>query len=237
MLFALSKRWYVRAMSSFRDAVAATQPVFSGASNAAYITHRDRLDEAAHVAPCVERAVEGELDVTGYRALGRLTRFSPPGLGNFLQGTGRYTPDDAVAAAAIADTTRCVMALGWLFACTPDVEVADRGARDIWDFWAGPSLRDTLSEIVPKDLAGLIHRQGAALLSEKLSAAGLKRRWPSSKLPQIGYQIVQHGFYLRMVQTHEIDEEAFRRVVAERRETGIGSADGRWDWDAYTSDD
>jgi hypothetical protein len=224
-------------MSSFRDAVAASQPLFAGATNEAYIAHRDRLVEAAHVELCVERAVEGELDITGYRALGRLTRFSPPALGNYLNATRRYSPEDPVAAAAIADTTRCVMALGWLFACTPDAPAAERSARDVWDFWAGPSLRDTLSEIVPKDLASLIHQRGASLLGEKLSAVGLKRRRPSSKLPQIGYQIVQHGFYLRMVQSTEIDEAAFRRVVAERRETGIGSADGRWDWDAYACRD
>ena len=40
-----------------------------------------------------------------------------------------------------------------------------------------------------------------------------------------------------MVQTHEVDDAVFRRVVIERRETGIGSTNGRWDWDAYDYDD
>jgi hypothetical protein len=125
------------------------------------------------------------------------------------------------------------MALGWLFCCTPQTEVLDRSARDIWDFWAGPSLRDSLDEIVPKDLARVIHDRGADMLVAQLSEAGLKPRGPRSKPRQIGFQIVQHGFYLRMTQTDEIREDAFRAAVDHRRESRIGPADGRWDWDAY----
>lgn len=219
-------------MSTFQQAVAELQAQFASAANAEYITHLDRLSEASHVEPCVERAVQGELDPSGYRALGRLTKFSPPGLGEYLADKGRYRPGDEAAAAAIADTTRSVMALGWLFCCTPEVAVADRSAGDIWDFWAGASLRDPLDKIVPRDLARMIHHRGSELLIAKLTDAGLKRRGPS-KVGQIGYQIVQHGFYLRMVQTDEIHEDAFRGAVGYRRDSGIGDADGRWAWDAY----
>jgi hypothetical protein len=221
-------------VTTFKDAVAQTQPLFSGAREEAYITHVDRLQEAEHVEPCVMRAVHGELDPSGHRALGRLTSFSPPGLAEYLVGNGRYVPGDEAAANAIADATRCVLALGWLFCCTPQAQVAvDRSARDIWDFWAGPSLRDRLDQIVPKDLARLVHDRGADMLVAKLAEAGLKPRGLSSKPRQMGYQIVQHGFYLRMTQTDEIREDAFRAAVAGRRESGIGSADSRWDWDAY----
>jgi hypothetical protein len=223
---------YGQPVSAFQQAVADVQPQFDSAANSRYITHPDRLSEAAHVEACVDRAVEGELDPTGYRALGRLTKFSPPGLGEYLAGKARYRPDDEAAAAAIADTTRAVMALGWLFCCTLEAAIAGRSARDIWDFWAGASLRDPLNKIVPRDLARLIHQRGAELLVAKLTDAGLKRRGPS-RVGQIGDQIVQHGFYLRMVQTDEIHEEAFRNAVDFRQSTGIGDADGRWDWDAY----
>jgi hypothetical protein len=81
-------------VSSFRDAVARTQPVFSDAQNAAYITHVDRLDDAARVEECVRRAVHGELDSTGYRALGRLTKYSPPGPAEYLADKGRFAPGD-----------------------------------------------------------------------------------------------------------------------------------------------
>ena len=40
-----------------------------------------------------------------------------------------------------------------------------------------------------------------------------------------------------MTQTDEIREDAFRDAIALRRETGIGSAEGRWDWDAYPTMD
>jgi hypothetical protein len=222
-------------VSTFQQAVAELQPQFASAAHADYITDPERLPEAAQVEPCVDRAVQGELDPTGYRALGRLTKFSPPGLGEYLAGKGRYQPNDHAAAAAIADTTRSVMALGWLFCCTPDAEMADRSARDIWDFWAGASLRDSLHQIVPKRLARLIHQRGDELLVAKLTEAGLKRRGPS-KVGQIGYQLVQHGVYLRMTQTSEIREDAFRNAVGYRRETGVGDADGRWAWDTYDAE-
>jgi hypothetical protein len=221
---------------AFSEAVAAVQPSFAGAASAAYIMHTDRLGEAEHVEPIVARAVYGELDPTGHHAVGRVTRFSPPGLGEYLAGKGRYTPDDERAAAVIADTTRSVMALGWLFMCSPEAPVTDRSARDIWDFWAGVSLRDPLDRVVEKDLARLIHRNGAGMLVSKLKDAGLKPRL-GGQVSQIGYQIVQHGCYLRMVQTIEIDEQAFRSAIGFRRDTGIGDADGRWDWDAYPVDD
>lgn len=219
-------------MSTFREAVADVQSLFVGATHEVFMTHRARLDEAERVEPCVVRAVYGELDPTGYRAVGRPTKFSPPGLGEYLATKGRYTRDDPVAAAAIADATRNVMALGWLFCCTPEVEVADRTARDIWDFWAGPSLRDPLDQIVPKKLARLIHDRGAGMLVAELKTAGLMRRG-SSTVRQIGYQIVQHGFYLRMVQSLEITETSFRAAVSARRSSGPGPAGGRWEWGAY----
>jgi len=222
-------------VTTFREAVAGCQPLFAGATHEIFITHADRLDEAQHVEPCVTRAVYGELDPTGYRAVGRLTKFSPSGLGEYLATKGRYTPDDPVAAATIAAATRNVMALGWLFCCTPEAEVGDRAARDIWDFWAGPTLRDPLDQIVPKDLARLVHHKGAEMLVAELKNAGLKRRGPS-RLDQIGYQIVQHGFYLRMVQSVEISESSFLEAVSARRESGLGSAGGRWEWDAYPDD-
>jgi hypothetical protein len=219
-------------VSSFRDAVASVQPVFAGAANEAYMTHADRLGEADHVEPIVSRAVFGELDPTGHHAVGRVTRFSPPGLAEYLSSKGRYNPGDEPAEAAIADATSSVMALGWLFMCTPDAPAAERTARDIWDFWAGVSLRDALDQVVEKNLARLIHRNGADMLATKLKDAGLKPRL-GAQVSQIGFQIVQHGCYLRMVQTVEIDEQAFRKAIEFRRDTGIGSADGRWDWDAY----
>jgi len=175
-------------VSAFSDAVAAVQPVFAGAANAAYITHADRLDEAEHVEPIVARAVYGELDPTGHHAVGRVTRFSPPGLGVYLSGKGRYTPGDERSAASIADTTRSVMALGWLFMCAPEAPVADRSARDIWNFWAGVSLRDPLDKVVEKGLARLIHRNGARMLATKLKDAGLKPRLGGGQVSQIGYR-------------------------------------------------
>ena len=139
---------------SFSDPIAETQPLFSDARHADYLTHTDRLEEATtRVEECVGRAVHGELDTTGYRALGRLTKFSPPGLAEYLAGKGRFALGDQTAAGAIAESACEVMALGWLFCCTPQTQVLDRSARDVWDFWAGPSLRDSLDQIVPKDLA------------------------------------------------------------------------------------
>jgi hypothetical protein len=219
-------------VNRFRDAVVETQPMFEGATHASYITHVDRLDEADLVEPCIERAVYGELDPTGHRALGRLTKLSPPGLAEYLTRKKRYRNGDPVVAEAIGAAARSVMALGWLFCCHPEAEMADRSARDIWDFWAGPSLRDSLGDVAGKPLARLIHNSASTVLANMLREAGLKRRGPS-KVDYVAMQMSQNGFYLRMTQTTEINDDVFLQAVSSRRETGIGSADGRWDWDAY----
>ena len=221
----------------FAEAVAQMQPRFAGAAHEEFLLDPQRCTEAMGVSLVVERAVLGEMDLDGRRALGRLTKFSPPGLANYLNVKGKFTPDDPQQAAVLSRAARKVLALGWLFAATADAEIASRSERDIWDVWAGPSLRDELHAVVPKDLAGLIHKNGAGVLVSDLKEAGMTRLLGGSKLHQIGFQIVQNGFYLRMIQTTEIADQVFERALAARQRMGADFVGGRWEWDGYGNDE
>lgn len=217
----------------FAEAVTEMQPRFAGTANESFLLDPQRCAEASAVALPVERVVLGEMDPDGRRALGRLTKFSPPALANYLSVKRRFTPGDPGQEAVLTRAARKVLALGWLFAATPETRIADRSDREIWDVWAGPSLRDDLHAVVPRDLARLIHNNGADLLVGDLKEAGMTRLLGGSKLRQIGFQIVQNGFYLRLTQTNEMADEVFSGALAQRRRLGAGFAGGRWDWEAY----
>lgn len=215
-------------MSTFEAAIIEMQPLFDGASPdvAAYITADERRAEARQAEGCVGRAVSGELDPTGALAIGRYTRFSPPGLGQRLASKGRFDPGDAEQRRLLAHAVRKTLAVGWLFACSPEAPMADRDEKDVWAFWAS-SIRDELSKVIddPK-LVKMIHDAGRDTLIAELKQAGMTSALGASKLHQVGFHLAQGGYYLRMIQTEEITEEGFARLA----HLGVPE---RWAWDAY----
>ena len=198
-------------MSTFEAAIIEMQPLFDGASPevAAYITADERRAEARQAEGCVSRAVSGELDPTGALAIGRYTRFSPPGLGERLASKGRFDPSDAEQRQLLAHAVRKTLAVGWLFACSPEAPMADRDEKDVWASWAS-SIRDELSKVIddPK-LVKMIHDVGRDTLIADLKQAGMTSVLGGSKLHQVGFHLAQGGYYLRMIQTEEIKEEGF----------------------------
>ena len=215
-------------VSTFESAIIEIQPLFEGAAPevAAYITAHERRAEGRLAEGCVRRAVSGELDPTGALAIGRYTRFSPPGLAQRLANKGRFDPTDAEQTRVLAQAVRKTLAVGWLFACSPDAPMADRDERDVWAFWAS-SIRDELSKVVadPK-LVTMIHDAGRNTLIADLKQAGMTSALGASKLHQIGFHLAQGGYYLRMIQTEEITDEGFEKLA----HLGVPE---RWAWDAY----
>lgn len=215
-------------VATFESAIIEIQPLFESAAPqvAAYITADERRAEARLAEGSVCRAVAGELDPTGALAIGRYTRFSPPGLGQRLASKGRFDPMDAEQTGVLAQAVRKTLAVGWLFACSPDAQIADRNERDVWACWAS-SIRGELCQAVddPK-LVTMIHDAGRNTLIADLKQAGMTSALGASKLHQIGFHLAQGGYYLRMIQTEEITDEGFERL-------GHLGVPERWAWDAY----
>jgi hypothetical protein len=228
-------------MSVFADAVAELQPRFADMPDqqlAAYITAPERLPEAAAVDGCVQRAVAGELDPTGYLAISRYTPLSPPGLAELLMRKRKYNPDNADQQEIVATSVRKTIALAWLYSCHPDAAIADhRTERDIWAAWAA-SLREPLKQVIQPKLARIVLDAGSDLLVDELKRGGMARWLGGSKLGQVGYHLAQGGYYLRLTQTEELPEENFDRALKIHEEMVEGNPEGRgrWAWDAYTVD-
>jgi hypothetical protein len=226
---------------TFAQAVVEMQPMFSNIDDralATYIVSPDRLPEAKAVEGCAKRAVQGEIDPSGRLAISRhrLTKWSPPGLAEYLVERGKLDPAAPEWAEVLARSVSKVLACGWLYCCTPQAHIVPaRDERSIWKAWA-PSLDETsqLINVVEKSFAEVIQQTGINILGDdlkQLEIGGLKGRL---KREMIAVHIITLGFYLRMTQTNEIKEDTFERYSADYFRTSETNGEiGQWAWSAY----
>jgi hypothetical protein len=203
-----------------------------------FLTASERLQEAATVEACVSRAVVGELDPSGELAISRTRNFRPwlPGLAWYLQEHGRFDSCGEDELRAMATAVRRTLAVGWLYACTPQARfIGTRTERAIWTAWAPSAINgSTLDDVIPeKKLADKIRNDGAELFRGELRAAGVVGRRGRLKIEMIGTHIATLGILLRMVQTNEISDDVFEITPPQTREA---DDPGRWAWERYPAE-
>lgn len=228
-------------MGSFAETVEQLQPGFKNACKdpnlAAFVAAPDRVTEANAVEECVRRAVIGELDPTGRLAISRfpLTRFSIQGLAMYLEERERFDSVDREQLDAVAEAVRRVLALGWLYFCSPEAQfVPSRSDRSIWLVWAPGVKTGDLNELVDKELAERIRDEAGAILRGELRRLGVVGRRGRLRLEMIAGHLATLGATLRMLQTSEISNEIFEIRPGLLPQTREDPDDlGRWAWDAY----
>jgi hypothetical protein len=199
----------------------------------AFFVDSERIEEATRVNACVERAVAGECEPSGRLAISRYTVSQPPALGAFLVRKGRYDPANCEHWTVVGGAARKVLAVGWLFACTPKAAFRpERSETDVWAVWA-PSVREPLRNVITPEMARMIERRGAELLVADMTSAGLTRRFAVGKVHQIGGFLARAGYFLRMAQTEQLPDDVFALGVADQALWDRELPPGRWAWDAY----
>ena len=118
-----------------------------------------------------------------------------------MASKGRFDVNNMTDVEVVSDAARRVLALGWLYGCEPTAPLVERDPEAIWYVWA-PSIREPLGDVVDKDLAKRINRNGSDLLVAYLKKGGKLRKarvLGPTKLVGIGFHLVGGGYYLRMV--------------------------------------
>lgn len=135
----------------------------------------------------------------------------------------------------IADSVRKVLALGWLYFCSPQAQLVwSRSDRAIWRVWAPGVKTGDLDELVDKKLSDRIKDESSAILRGNLRTQGVVGRKGRLRLEMIAAHIATLGATLRMVQTTEISDEYFASLTRSPTQTREDPDDlGRWAWNAY----
>jgi hypothetical protein len=211
-------------------AIASTVREFVGARLPDLPDNVGTASDARQVAPCAERFACGELDPSGRLATARHVELgpaaAPPSLAQALGPRfGELSSGKRGAAAFAVERT---LACGWLLCARTLAEVSDRrqtpielrgerGAEEIWDFWAPSAHQSLESTGVHRRLAVSVRGAGAALLVADLKQLGLTRLFGALKLNQLGMRYAQAGWLLRVAQTSEIDDARFAVTIAADR--------------------
>jgi hypothetical protein len=223
-------------MTSFADAVVGVQALIGESlEDSTHVAAKERVTEAERVAPCAERFVAGELDPTRELTVARTISVgalgTPPSLAEKL---GRKL--DAAAPETREATANAVykaLAIGYLAYVETeprtDIQVVNRDAADIWEWWA-LNCRVMLENTgIPKSWADTVRGLGRDLLIGELKGLRLTRWLGGSKLNQLGMTYAQAGVHLRLAQTDALTQESFERGVALRRE----DPERPWRYDDY----
>jgi hypothetical protein len=221
-------------MALFPSALADAQSVFGDTAATTYVTNAERVSEARRVAPCVERFVYGELDLSGELSVGRIGAQRLPTLAQLLDAKLRAASREVHV--GVTHAIRQAVAAGYLaeVQSEPDatpavVLVADRTPQAIWGFWA-LGARSRLEGLgVDKSWANKVRGLGASRLVTGLKQLNLTKFFGGSKLNQLGMIYAQAGVLLRITQTDAVADDELLAKPAQMQ-SALGP---RWLYEDY----
>jgi hypothetical protein len=190
--------------------------------NTEHVLSAERRDEAQVVEPCAVRFVKGEMDprLTVARPSSIVPLAAFPPLAESLRGKLDGLPEGTLAVVRLA--VHRALAVGYLATAVDEARAGvrfhpERAAEEIWQFWM-LNCRIILEEAgIPKAWAKMVRRMGSDLLVSDLKELKLAGFLGGGKLNRLGQMYAQAGVHLRMAQTDNTSDDAFRRDVRLRQ--------------------